>query len=95
MNGPYRHHIERRASRKPARQYVSESHDHKPDAPLCTKPAIKRCLKLLRFSPITRSGDVWRFGVATIGNNVIEQLLADGRVVREGDTVKLIERRPV
>jgi len=31
---PHRNHVELRASRKPARQYVSETHDHKPDAPV-------------------------------------------------------------
>lgn len=30
---PHRNHVEARSSRKPARQYVSETHDHKPDAP--------------------------------------------------------------
>lgn len=30
---PLRNHVEARASRTPARQYVTESHDHKPDAP--------------------------------------------------------------
>lgn len=91
MNGPYRHHIERRASRLPARQYVSDSHDHKPDAPaaLCTEPAVKRCLKFLRFGAIVRSGEVWRFGMATIGDNVIDQLVADGRAMRDGNTIKL------
>jgi hypothetical protein len=30
---PHRNHVEARSSRKPARQFVSETHDHKPDAP--------------------------------------------------------------
>ncbi len=30
---PYRNHVEARSSRRPVRQYVSETHDHKPDAP--------------------------------------------------------------
>lgn len=30
---PHRNHVEARSSRVPARQYVSETHDHKPDAP--------------------------------------------------------------
>jgi hypothetical protein len=33
---PYRNHVEARSSRKPVRQYVSETHDHKPDAPIRT-----------------------------------------------------------
>jgi len=32
MTGPRIHHVEARASHAPARQYVSETHDHKPDA---------------------------------------------------------------
>lgn len=89
MNGPYRHHIERRASRKPARQYVSDTHDHKPDAPLATDPAVRRCLRFLRFGSIVRSAEVWRFGLATIGDGVVAQLLADGRAIRQGETVVL------
>lgn len=30
MAGPRRNHVEMRSSRKPARQYVSDTHDHKP-----------------------------------------------------------------
>ena len=30
---PHRNHVEARSTRAPARQYVAESHDHKPDAP--------------------------------------------------------------
>lgn len=33
MSGPYMNSVERRASKRPSRQYVSETHDHKPDAP--------------------------------------------------------------
>ena len=32
--GPYRNPVEARYNRSPARQYVSETHDHKPDAPV-------------------------------------------------------------
>ncbi|MCF2522338.1 hypothetical protein [Bradyrhizobium sp. G127] len=86
---PYRHHIERRASRTPARQYVSDTHDHKPTA---TDPAVRRCLRFLRFGAIIRSDNRWRFGMATIGENVIEQLLLDGRAVRTGDRITLAAR---
>jgi len=30
---PHRNHVEARSSRRPARQFVSETHDHKADAP--------------------------------------------------------------
>lgn len=33
MTGPHMNHVEARSNKRPARQYVSESHDHKPDAP--------------------------------------------------------------
>lgn len=33
-----RSHVEARASRIPARQFVSETHDHKPDAPEHSEP---------------------------------------------------------
>ena len=39
---PYRNHVEARSSRKPARQYVSETHDHKPDAPSATQTDAAR-----------------------------------------------------
>lgn len=32
MSGPHRNHVELRAKKIAARQYVSETHDHKPDA---------------------------------------------------------------
>lgn len=35
---PHRNHVEARSSRRPARQYVAESHEHKPDAPLPNEP---------------------------------------------------------
>lgn len=87
MSGPYRHHIERRASRRPARQYVSDTHDHKPVA---TDPAVRRCLRLLRNGNIVLSAGVWRFGMASIGDNVIAQVIADGRAVRDGNTIRLV-----
>jgi len=33
MTGPRMNHVEARSNKRPARQYVSETHDHKPDAP--------------------------------------------------------------
>ena len=38
MAGPHRNHIESRSSREPARQFLSDSHDHKPDAPGAEEP---------------------------------------------------------
>ena len=32
MSGPLRNHVEARSSREPARQFVSDTHDHKRDA---------------------------------------------------------------
>lgn len=35
---PHRNHVEARANKTVARQYVSETHDHKPDAPGSNQP---------------------------------------------------------
>lgn len=35
---PYRNQLERRSKKYAARQYVSETHDHKPDAPSKSRP---------------------------------------------------------
>lgn len=44
---PYRNHVEARAIRAPARQYVSDSHDHKPDAPVRTPVLLLNQIKRL------------------------------------------------
>lgn len=75
MNAPFRHRVEPRAMRKPAR--------------LCTDPAIKRCMRFLRLGPITRSAGRWKFGLASIGDNVIAQVLADRRAIRDGDAIRI------
>lgn len=31
MTGPHIHHVEARAKRRPTRQFVSETHEHRPD----------------------------------------------------------------
>lgn len=36
---PHRNHVEKRANRVPARQFVSDSHDHKPDVDSCIPTA--------------------------------------------------------
>lgn len=53
-----------------------------------TIPATLRGLRLLRFGDFQRSGGAWRFGVAVIGDGVIEQLIADGHAIRTGDTLR-------
>lgn len=75
---PFRHHVEPRALRNPTR--------------LCTDPAVKRCLRFLRLGTIVRSDNVWKFGLASVGDNVIAQVVADGLAVRQGDTVTLAVR---
>ncbi|BEV44811.1 hypothetical protein [Afipia carboxidovorans] len=37
MTGPHMNHVEARSNKRRARQYVSESHGHKPDAPTRTE----------------------------------------------------------
>lgn len=44
---PHRNHVEARSSRIPARQFVSETHDHKPDAPV-TPGRAKEVLAMSR-----------------------------------------------
>lgn len=42
----HRNHVEARSSRAPARQFVSETHDHKPDAPTRNvEPNFYECIK--------------------------------------------------
>lgn len=36
---PHRNHVEARSNKAPARQYVADTHDHKPDAPSARQPA--------------------------------------------------------
>jgi hypothetical protein len=76
MNAPFRHRVEPRATRKPTR--------------LCTDPAIKRCMRFLRLGPIVRAGNAWKFGLASVGDNVVAQVLADGRAIRDGNTIRLV-----
>lgn len=57
--------------------------------PLATDPAVRRCLRFLKFGPVVRSANGWRFGAAAIGDGVVAQLLADGRAIREGDAIVL------
>lgn len=50
MTGPRMNHVEARSSREPARQYVSETHDHKPDAP--TRAESRSAAGAREFEPI-------------------------------------------
>lgn len=102
MNGPFRHHIERRASRKPARQYVSDTHDHKPDAPPAVRSRIGgfhinqnlvRLVEstLLSDAEITSREIVKRldgYSSASCVRNVLRFLVAQGRASFEGQDGK-------
>lgn len=49
-----------------------------------------KILGLMKFSPIERRGDRWRFGTRTIGDGVIARLVASGRAASDGQFVQLI-----
>lgn len=69
MTGPRIHHVEARASHAPARQYVSETRDHKPDAGERLHAAIITMLERIAardadarskvFAEIKRNGRWW------------------------------------
>lgn len=60
MTGPLRNHVEMRSNRRPVRQYVSETHDHKPDAP--RRAAIVKQAKRFAWGYENYAGgsDDWR-----------------------------------
>jgi hypothetical protein len=49
--GPYRNPLETRSRRYAPRQYVSETHDHKPDAPTHRRPANEECAPVEETQP--------------------------------------------
>jgi hypothetical protein len=52
-------------------------------------------LRLMKFSPIERRGDRWRFGSKTIGDGVIARLVASGRAANDGQRVQLTAPAPI
>ncbi|BEV44727.1 hypothetical protein [Afipia carboxidovorans] len=56
---PHSNHVEMRASRRPARQYVSETHDRKPDARWRSDVTLAKCMvlrKILDNGPLDLTG---------------------------------------
>jgi hypothetical protein len=53
-----------------------------------------RYIRLLKMAPFRRRGGAWRFGANRLDDAVVERLLASGRVVRDGDLLKLNARAP-
>lgn len=52
----------------------------------------RRFLRLLRMAPFERRRGGWRFGANRISDAVLDRMLADGRVVRDGDRITLAPR---
>jgi hypothetical protein len=60
-----------------------------------TKPANQydlRYLRLLKMAPFERRGGAWRFGANRLNDDVVARLVADGRVVHDGNCIKLPRR---
>lgn len=49
----------------------------------------RRALRLLHMAPLVRRRNRWRFGAATIGDDVVERLAEQGRVNVTADSVTL------
>lgn len=49
-------------------------------------------LRLMRFAPLERRAGGWRFGARRIRDQVIERLLAQGRIASDGERAWLIQR---
>ena len=47
-------------------------------------------LRLLEFAPFERRAGGWRWGARRICTRTVERLIASGRVVVEGDRLRLI-----
>lgn len=96
MTGPYRNHVERRSSREPARQFVSETHDHKPDAPGSPLPdfftgtsfAVDEVEMALRI--LTRK--VRALTTAHAGKEVVGMKLAAEDVAKVSNQINLLAK---
>lgn len=55
-------------------------------------PHDRRYLRLLKMGPFRRRRGGWRFGTNRLSDDVIERLVADGRVVRDGETITLARK---
>ncbi len=47
----------------------------------------RRVLRLLAMAPFQRRRGGWRFGTNRIGDDVVDRLLASGRVMQDGDRI--------
>ncbi|MBN8987455.1 MAG: hypothetical protein J0H42_04365 [Rhizobiales bacterium] len=49
-------------------------------------------LRLLKLSPFERRArGGWRFGTRTISDQIVERLIASGRAMSDGETIRLSE----
>ncbi len=52
-------------------------------------------LRLLKYGPMVRRGDGWRFGTRRIADSVVARLVAHGKAICDGQRVVLAEQREV
>lgn len=55
----------------------------------------QRALHFLSYGPIARRARGWRFGTATISDQVAERLVLSGKVRIDGDVLRLKEAAPI
>ncbi len=53
----------------------------------------RRYLRLLKMAPFVRRGGAWRFGANRMNDDVVERLLADGRITMDGNAVMLTRKK--
>lgn len=52
----------------------------------------RRYLRLLRMAPFVRRGGAWRFGANRLNNAVVARLIAEGRIIQDGERIMLAPR---
>jgi hypothetical protein len=63
---------------------------------ISTRPRTEqRALNFLRYGPVLRRPRGWRFGTATIPDQVVARLVASGQVRIEGDTLRPTQPAPI
>ena len=53
----------------------------------------RRYLRLLKMAPFERRGGAWRWGANKMNDDVVERLLADGRITMDGNAVMLTRKK--
>lgn len=81
---PHRNHVERRASKRPARQFVSETHHHKPDAPakddLPERIKARFGMDVVKLKAFAQANEVWDDKYAKLPNPGLVRMIVCNRV---------------